>query len=1199
MRGDFSRWGFDPKDNRAGVLYQQGRAWLDGDANAATLIQDAWNQDLARDVIGAGVAAVPAGSGGFKVLEASSDGVTITVKLQEGRAWVDGVPLVHGGGSLHAPYLGLPVQAPAEASSIGPGVRDAVVLEAWEEELSAFQDPAGLLEPALGGPDTTERIQRAYRLRLYRLAAGEDCESLADGLRDDPGARGKLTVTPKPEVVLGSDCPVQAGGGFTGFEHALYRIEIASPAGGRARFKWSRYNGGLVGRGRFDSAASKVRITGNNQAVDRSGLAKGYLEALAPDAAEGCWTVVFSAEATWSAEGELSLANPSGAWPAAGAQAFFRLWDGIGFVDDYPAGAPDPVELNDGIRLEFEAPLAGLSNYVERDYWTFPVRAAGVPFDPSWWPQHAAPQGLIRHRAALAVLEWDAAAPVTLAAPDAIHDCRKPFPPLTRQRGCCYRVGDGKTSFGDFDSVETALDHLPARGGELCLLPGFHRCNALIRGRRNIRISGCRRQSMVAPRIGREATPVFRIEDSEGIRIEGLDLVALGTIAIAARGTAPGKLRDAAFAENRILACRHAIRITECEGFSVAGNLIRMLDRQGGLEAVLVQAEKGRIERNDIAMVPAGVRPPGRDPGDPDDPDPIDPCARPEVFYRDRPYLTILVAEIWKHSSAALAALFPADPFQGLGGIRLAGGCEDIHVLENVVTGGDGNGITLGGGIAAARGQEGPGEPGAEPVVLANNQSAIFVKAVAAGQPAAGVAFRLRSSGNDHDALTDSHGEMKVAAAPGTYAVEVASPGYRIKCVTVSFDPARGATHLIDLEIVKAGPPRDPLALAFLRDITIEGNVISEMGLNGIGSPVGRAAAGTKAGGVGALLSRYGGILADLSIHRNRIRKCFRNVLDEAMAELVLTRGLGGISLGICQDLAINENRIQSNGVSHAKPVCGIFIAYANRADIVENRLEDNGPLTQRTAEPRPGQRGGIVILIAASVALGEAPGGAAGANAALAGARKIPKSGYALRVADNSVQQPLGRSLSAMALGPMAVTGNQLRSDTALPISGGALGAAVFLLDFAKPATQAEAGDVLSGGEMLVASNQIALRLGAECKLGVWMAALDDLGVAGNQLSIAGETGLAAHAYALGGTVRVTSNRFQEPDGRSFRLSLLSWGLRLNVTSGNQGDHCMVAVCSSAAHPAVDRDNLQIGGGGDLCGNLKKAFATALKANI
>ncbi len=126
------------------------------------------------------------------------------------------------------------------AAEIAAGVRDAVVLECWEEAFSAYPEPdrpdrAGARRPR-HGPSVSSSI---IGLRLLGLAAGEDCGNL-DRMENDLDAQGHLTVTPAPTAVIAGDCPVQAGGGFTGFEHYLYRIEIATPDGaGNARFKYS------------------------------------------------------------------------------------------------------------------------------------------------------------------------------------------------------------------------------------------------------------------------------------------------------------------------------------------------------------------------------------------------------------------------------------------------------------------------------------------------------------------------------------------------------------------------------------------------------------------------------------------------------------------------------------------------------------------------------------------------------------------------------------------------------------------------------------------------------------------------------------------------------------------------------------------------------------------------------------------------
>src|SRR6266478_4989085 len=82
MKGDFSRWAFDPVANFSGVLYQQGRVRTDVDDNAATAIGAHWRETAARDVIGAGIAAAPADAGGgFKVVSAKVVAGSVAVRL--------------------------------------------------------------------------------------------------------------------------------------------------------------------------------------------------------------------------------------------------------------------------------------------------------------------------------------------------------------------------------------------------------------------------------------------------------------------------------------------------------------------------------------------------------------------------------------------------------------------------------------------------------------------------------------------------------------------------------------------------------------------------------------------------------------------------------------------------------------------------------------------------------------------------------------------------------------------------------------------------------------------------------------------------------------------------------------------------------------------------------------------------------------
>ncbi len=237
---------------------------LDADWNAQTAITNDWQDTAAQDIIGAGVAAVPADQpNGFKIMSATHTAGKVQLTVAPGRAWADGLltelysePDPDGVANVPrvATYLAPPVQSPAASTStLEANVRDAVILEVWREEINAFQLPDLLLEPALGGPDTTERVHTAKAFRLMRLAAGDTCENIRGRLQDNFAAKGKLRATLQPPTPGTGDCPAVAGGGYTGFEHNLYRVEIAdvNAALPQPRFKWSRYGGGLVGRGRF------------------------------------------------------------------------------------------------------------------------------------------------------------------------------------------------------------------------------------------------------------------------------------------------------------------------------------------------------------------------------------------------------------------------------------------------------------------------------------------------------------------------------------------------------------------------------------------------------------------------------------------------------------------------------------------------------------------------------------------------------------------------------------------------------------------------------------------------------------------------------------------------------------------------------------------------------------------------------------
>src|SRR5262249_12460163 len=153
--------------NVNGVLHQQGRVMRDADLTESDLIDLGWELQAGRDIIGEGIAAVPATEpDGFKVEAALVVAGEGHVTGRPGRSWADGIPTRLAGTvadpaapvERRATYFGPPLTDPLPApASIDDGVRDAVILEVSEEALHGFQYPERLIEPALGGPDTAER----------------------------------------------------------------------------------------------------------------------------------------------------------------------------------------------------------------------------------------------------------------------------------------------------------------------------------------------------------------------------------------------------------------------------------------------------------------------------------------------------------------------------------------------------------------------------------------------------------------------------------------------------------------------------------------------------------------------------------------------------------------------------------------------------------------------------------------------------------------------------------------------------------------------------------------------------------------------------------------------------------------------------------------------------------------------------------
>lgn len=389
MRGDFSRVTFDAARRHRGVLLQQGRVLLDADFNEQAAIVLEELRLFAHHTIGDhGGPAADLGFGLQHLDLAAGD-----FAIGAGAYYVQGALCVNASAALT--YRRQPGLA-ASGSIVrpfDPSARYVVYLEAWEREVSSVEDP-GLREAALNG-DT------CWRSRIEWL----------------------VKVRAEDEVVAPSNAHLRArlappDGRYHGAENRLYRVEIheASP-NGPPLCKWSRDNGSAV-FGIEAVAGSAVRLSGNVSDARAFPTLGSYVEVLDDArAASGASGELLEVTDVDLSDAAITLARPAPELDAAGHPRLVR-WDGAATVREGDGPAPDWIDLEAGIQIQFGA-TDGASQYRPGDYWLVPARESGSTIE---WPDGEFRPTLARRFAA------------DIAAIDGgrLGDLRKAFAPLAR-----------------------------------------------------------------------------------------------------------------------------------------------------------------------------------------------------------------------------------------------------------------------------------------------------------------------------------------------------------------------------------------------------------------------------------------------------------------------------------------------------------------------------------------------------------------------------------------------------------------------------------------------------------------------------------------------------------------------------------------------------------------------------------------------
>lgn len=400
----------------------------------------------------------------------------------------------------------------------------------------------------------------------------------------------------------------------------------------------------------------------------------------------------------------------------------------------------------------------------------------------------------------------------------------------------------------------------------------------------------------------------------------------------------------------------------------------------------------------------------------------------------------------------------------------------------------------------------------------------------------------------------------------------------------------------------------NPVSMGPVTDVRIIDNLIEQMGRAGIG--------------VARFFDLKQGELITtdrLTIELNRIRSNVQLPIPPLPDNMVDLAAAGAIVLADADLVTIRDNEIIGNGKSHTDPICGVFALQSAGIIVDDNRMLENAPHVTTTNPIRPGWRGGIVLTNA------RAPMIPSYSKKFRAQASGVP----AVRIHDNVIVVPEGRSILVVGQGAMSIGNNQLTSrgpglvrvvtptpdpatlslSALLDLVGGAavivvnvgssqeLGAQlsgfrnakyiVVAPDALRP--QNAVGNAFDaqlsalpasapGGQIAFDDNQVTLDLTTrsvgQIPSSVWLGTNDDLAVEDNQMIalLAGREQLRFNLAAVAWSQRVVANRLQE-NFYIQGLSAMTASVAMNTTANNQSTHCLSIIGPSGL--TIDSNNL------------------------
>lgn len=536
MPSDRSRPPDPPSDAYTGVTMQQGRVLLDRDFNAERDILDYRDRVTACDEIG------PCGTpdNGFAIsamqlilkekdapgianfsppVHSSPPAPDYNLQIGVGTMYVGGLrvefPARSGGTKAEYTYLAQPDWLTPDPTSAPK--TEIVWLQLDEQEISATEDP-DLLEVALGGPDTTQRLRV---LRTIRRAAAEASSCLpawhaleaqwkAQGIAFDrrsamrtPTARMQVAFT--RAAVSSNPCNPVAAGGYLYSENQLILVKWTPPAAGakQGALLWGYDNASFIYRVSVGATSRQLSLTRQPPDAYHFPGRGQYVEVLRTASLMGTGVDAAAEDGSGTiprcvAESTGFVTTLSAAYDPTGSANMLMLTDGL--PDDYIAAAvTEPLFVRiwqggqamgpAGGSVELVDPVTTASNGLQVTitgtisagaFWMMAMRP-GTP--QTIWPAALAaspqpPNGPRSWACPLAVVEW----PNGHLEPK-IHDCRSHFDNLVeltaRPEGCCS-VSLSPTDITIDRTLQTTVDGM-TEPGTLCLAYGDYQLQAPLR----------------------------------------------------------------------------------------------------------------------------------------------------------------------------------------------------------------------------------------------------------------------------------------------------------------------------------------------------------------------------------------------------------------------------------------------------------------------------------------------------------------------------------------------------------------------------------------------------------------------------------------------------------------------------------------------------------------------------------------------